>query len=75
MRPATAFAERRIIGASSVRSLGPSGRARTDGRSRYATSSIAFRTLVDGKVRDACRPHEPLSLRTAKAIVPCRCDA
>lgn len=74
-RPAAALSERRIIGASSARSPDPSTRARTDGRSRYATSSIASSTLAEGNVRFACQPQLPLSVRTANAIVPWRCEA
>ena len=67
---AAALSERRIIGVSSARSDSRNGRAPT--WRRYATSSIAFRTLADGNCRSTCRPHSRSSVRTAKAIVPGR---
>jgi hypothetical protein len=50
-RVAVTLSDQRIIGASKARSSWVSARFRTDARFRYATRSIALRTLADGAGR------------------------
>jgi hypothetical protein len=64
-----------IIGSSSARSDPVSGRERTDGRFRYATSSIGFSRLADGNVWNACHPSQRRRVQIANAITPWRCSA
>jgi hypothetical protein len=68
--PAPKKRVRRIIGLSSARSLVVSGRPRAC--RVYATSSIAFSTLAEGKTRSSRTPQKRVSVRTAKATVPGR---
>ena len=71
-RVAAVLSDRRIIGVSSAVSARVSGRLRTDGRSRYATSSIAFSTLAVTTTWCDRYPHSRVPARTANEMSPWR---
>src|SRR5436853_2130791 len=65
--------DRLIIGVSTLFSFEVSARCRTFDLRRYATSSIAFRTLAEGCVCFARYPHAPFAVLTWKEMLPaCR---